>query len=508
MAEPHSSRACDALAEQRSALVDGALDDTARERVLAHLAGCPACRAEVAELRRLRRLLNDDAAPHAAPHSDELSHRLVAIAGDDAREPLLSAPFRRRGAVALRRRHRRTARIVAAVGMGVVALGLVAAAGLSAAPPLAPAVADPVAGAQAEFSAVVAQLPLADSAGSVAMSNGQRLSPAISTVGPSVVGPAGIPQTRRELDATAALTVLTRAAAAAGEVRYRGTQSVRIYADGRMLGTEYTVETRSGDGRQVAVLDATTRQVLSTVHSDTTARVADSDQLELLRTNFLLGGSTGALVAGQAATVISAVRSNGQTAARWWVDDEFGLLLWQETYDDSGLTTMSAGFTTVTFGEPDVTAQRATRSTESLTTTSLTLASSADLEARGWSCPNALAGLSLIRVRADSAESPTVVHLGFSDGLTSVSVFEQRGTLSRAPSGTHWDDTTRAYVRDGAAKVATWQSGSTVFTVVTDGSAEMLAGAVAALPHDQTPPRTTIERVRAGWSRILDSVTG
>jgi hypothetical protein len=101
-----------------------------------------------------------------------------------------------------------------------------------------------------------------------------------------------------------------------------------------------------------------------------------------------------------------------------------------------------------------------------------------------------------------------VLHLAYSDGLSAVSVFEQRGGLGHAPAGTQWDDQIGAYVRGGAAKIATWQSGTTVFTVVTDGSADLLASAVRALPHQATPPRTTIERVRAGWSRILESVTG
>jgi hypothetical protein len=92
--------------------------------------------------------------------------------------------------------------------------------------------------------------------------------------------------------------------------------------------------------------------------------------------------------------------------------------------------------------------------------------------------------------------------------VSSASVFEQHGSLAHTPAGTHWDAGLQAYVRGGAAKVASWQSGSTVFTVVTDGSPEQLAAAVAALPHDPAPPRTTIGRVRAGWSRILDSVTG
>ena len=47
-----------------------------------------------------------------------------------------------------------------------------------------------------------------------------------------------------------------------------------------------------------------------------------------------------------------------------------------------------------------------------------------------------------------------------------------------------------------------------VFTVVTDGSSEVLASAARALPHEAAARQTTIERVRAGWTRILDSLMG
>ena len=55
----------------------------------------------------------------------------------------------------------------------------------------------------------------------------------------------------------------------------------------------------------------------------------------------------------------------------------------------------------------------------------------------------------------------------------------------------------------GPCATATWTSGDVVMTAVTDGSRETLAAAVAALPHEARQQPTTMERVRAGWSRIL-----
>ena len=78
---------CAELAELRSAYVDGALDDADRERLLTHLVDCTDCRREVAELRRVRDLLGRTRTD-PGPATDDLSHRLVSIAGDEATEPL------------------------------------------------------------------------------------------------------------------------------------------------------------------------------------------------------------------------------------------------------------------------------------------------------------------------------------------------------------------------------------------------------------------------------------
>jgi hypothetical protein len=58
-------------------------------------------------------------------------------------------------------------------------------------------------------------------------------------------------------------------------------------------------------------------------------------------------------------------------------------------------------------------------------------------------------------------------------------------------------------VRRGASGVAIWQSGEMVFTVVTDGSASLLADAVESLPHGEATTQTTLDRIKAGWARIL-----
>jgi anti-sigma factor RsiW len=77
------------LGNRISALVDGELSAEESDRVHAHLARCPACRAEARELRALKqrvRGLADDVGP-----GDALTARLVRIA-----EPGAPVPPRRR----------------------------------------------------------------------------------------------------------------------------------------------------------------------------------------------------------------------------------------------------------------------------------------------------------------------------------------------------------------------------------------------------------------------------
>lgn len=68
----------DHLGESLAGLVDGHLDHASRERALAHLTHCCACRAEADALRRLRSfLLEVGARPAAVSHG--LAARLLAI---------------------------------------------------------------------------------------------------------------------------------------------------------------------------------------------------------------------------------------------------------------------------------------------------------------------------------------------------------------------------------------------------------------------------------------------
>lgn len=76
--EPEGHLAEQHLGDRLSALVDGELGHDARERVLAHVATCPKCKAEVDAQRRLKNVFAEAAPP--AP-SESFLARLQGLPG-------------------------------------------------------------------------------------------------------------------------------------------------------------------------------------------------------------------------------------------------------------------------------------------------------------------------------------------------------------------------------------------------------------------------------------------
>jgi hypothetical protein len=503
---------CAELAELRSAFVDGALSDADRERLLSHLVGCADCRRDVEDLRAVRELLNQtNTEPGPAP--SDLSLRLVSIAGPESVAPLWARPFRRTQPSGSSRTvglpsHRRRVKLrltaaLAAAGATIIAVGVV---GYAAAPSPA-AIGDPTSEAQMAFSSTLEQFPFAsDALNAVLLTDSRGL---IASLLPPLEGPTDA--TGPIMTAAEARATMQRAAGAAHSVSYSGRQSFIAYRNGGTIVAQIDVETHAGQGSQVMVNSLNGQQLRKGfTPAMISSRVVNEELLGLLERNYRLSATRGTSVAGRSATLVTASRDGSPlVAARWWIDDATGIVLWEETYDKSGSLDLSFGFRSVSIsGADSILEHLPPRLAVPRTNTSLSLSSAAELGASGWSSPRKLAGLSLVRLRTDRADSPEAVQLVYSDGLTTVSVFEQRGRLTTVPPDSQWDATMRAHIRSGASSVATWQSGDIVFTVVTDGSAGVLGDTVAALPHDGAEMPTTLGRIKAGWARILSDVKG
>ncbi|HYI58255.1 MAG TPA: zf-HC2 domain-containing protein [Microlunatus sp.] len=504
------AHSCAELAELRSAYVDGALDDADRERLLTHLVDCTDCRRDVAELRHVRALLTGSTDPGLTP--DDLSHRLVSIAGDEATEPLWTRPFRRTPAAGQlpSQRHQVRIRVLAGVlGCGLALLTGLGIGYVSAPSDSALTALDPTNQAITEFTAVVSAFPL-DGRVSVAL-QGQQ--PTGSTGGGS---PTGVSLPAKALSEAKAVKLLTQAGQAGDQLPYTATQVVDLQRDDQRIHNTVQVSS-SGAGTRLSPGGSGTATVSthSYVETDSSTRMADADLIERLAHRYTLRGWKSQSYGDRTAYVVEAVEPTATpadgdlsgVAARWWIDSRSKLLFGQETYDGRGNLVISSWLTDLRFGAaadvngPD--SRTGPAGQPPRTTATLTLSRAGQLRRNGWICAERLAGLPLLRLRTDQTGDPDLVHLIYSDGLTTVSVVEQRGRLHGAPTGTIRNETLGAWVTEQMPATATWTSGDIVLTAVTDGSRETLAAAVAALPHDGRQRPTTMERVRAGWSRIL-----
>jgi sigma-E factor negative regulatory protein RseB len=99
--------------------------------------------------------------------------------------------------------------------------------------------------------------------------------------------------------------------------------------------------------------------------------------------------------------------------------------------------------------------------------------------------------------------SGAVVELAYSDGLSVVSLFVQRGHLPAELSG--WSEVAlrgqHVYAADPDDSSVAWSSGGFVYTLIADAPAQTVDQVIAALPHDASPG--LIGRLILGLRRLI-----
>ena len=218
------------------------------------------------------------------------------------------------------------------------------------------------------------------------------------------------------------------------------------------------------------------------------------DAIGLLASSYRLVSEGTDTVAGRDADRVAVYTDGGSLVARFWLDRESGLPLAREVRDSAGAAAEASAFTFVSVGDPEampghlpVVATGASWVEAGGGTAPDALAA---LGEQGWVCPAALSaasGLQAFDARLAEDTGGPVLHLVYTDGLRSVSVFQQRAALSsEAVSGfvEAEVDGHRVYRRDGMPAEVVWSSGPLVFTVVGDTDPEVVDTVVRALPHD------------------------
>ena len=225
--------------------------------------------------------------------------------------------------------------------------------------------------------------------------------------------------------------------------------------------------------------------------------------LGLLDRSYQLTLGTFGLVAGRHARQVVARREDGSVAARFWIDAVTGLLLRRDLLSRDGRLVRRTEFVQLTLA-----AANPRHLPAMLPVISGNTMSDRDLNTwigRGWPCPRVLGGLSLFDARSEPGDRGPVLHLTFSDGLSTVSVFVQSGRLDPSGLGATSVATVggqQVRVRSGVPRGLVWSSQGFVITVVADAPADTVAAVVAALPHTQGADGGWA-RVRRGLARVV-----
>ena len=297
---------------------------------------------------------------------------------------------------------------------------------------------------------------------------------------------------------------LMRAAARAGrDLTYSGTQRVATW---RGRGTGAALAAVHHDPASGSIVD--TDEPLA----DTAA--LDPRLLVLLAAAYDLEVTGPGTCTGRTARLVTAARGDGTVAGRFWLDRRTGLLLRREVFDAAGERVRSSAFVAIDVrpaagagqaGPPDALPQAST--VRALPQASTVRA----LREDGWLVPRTLPGGYRLFDTALRTPRPGrhVLQLGYSDGLSTVSLFAQRGRLGTAPVPGFAPETLGSrpvWVRHETTERVVWGGQGRVWTLVSDAPWSTVRDAVAALPGDLGHRDGVRARLARGLGRLAGMV--
>ena len=211
--------------------------------------------------------------------------------------------------------------------------------------------------------------------------------------------------------------------------------------------------------------------------------------VRLLEAHYIVAYAGAGSADNRTAQVVEAWREDGSLAARFWLDDATKFPLEREVFDSAAHVISEDVFINVRFeNQPRSRRPPAARPTRRRRgPTPLTARQLLALRAQGWLVPTSLpGGLSLFTGAQTRASTGTVLDLGYSDGLSVISLFEQRGNLAAELAG--WQKITVAghviYAAEPDQRSLTWSSHGMVYTLLADAPAQTVNDVMGALPHD------------------------
>jgi sigma-E factor negative regulatory protein RseB len=340
--------------------------------------------------------------------------------------------------------------------------------------------------------------------------------PDSSTVSSAGTAGSSPPATIRRPGSALAARLLTQAAQAAVLTSYQGEEIVSHW--GTTGGTELVSDIWHVSGGQTVTRTLRAGTYTSSgpyLSSDIDGRWPEgvlgvtTQLVRLLEAHYVVVYGGVGSADNRTAQIVQAWRGDGSLAARFWLDDATKLPLEREVFDSGAHVISEDVFINVRFGTQAPVAAPAggPADPQGPWTDPLPARQLLALRAGGWLVPPQLpGGLSLFTGAQTQTGTGKVLDLGYSDGLSVISVFEQHGNLAAKLDG--WQKITVAghviYAAGPDQRSLTWSSRGMVYTVIADAPAQTVNNVIRALPHDGPP--SFWKRMSRGFARMASWV--
>jgi sigma-E factor negative regulatory protein RseB len=227
-----------------------------------------------------------------------------------------------------------------------------------------------------------------------------------------------------------------------------------------------------------------------------------SQMVGLLAENYRVFLAGRGQVAGRPVQELVLRHPDGRLAARFWLDSVTKLPLRRETFDGHARMVSDDAFVTLKLGP--LTAAAVPRTASATGGKPLAGGQLTRLRAAGWPLPAQLPGqLTLLRASETGGPSDAVVDLAYSDGLSVISLFVQRGHLPAQLNG--WSEVAlrgdRVYASGRDHRSVAWSARGFVYTLIADAPDQTLDQVVGVLPHNGGPG--FFGRMGRGLSRLV-----
>jgi sigma-E factor negative regulatory protein RseB len=227
-----------------------------------------------------------------------------------------------------------------------------------------------------------------------------------------------------------------------------------------------------------------------------------SPLLALMRRNYVITYDGRSAVDGRPALLVAVRHPDGSLAARYWIDSATKLPLRRELFVDGSRILSEDAFVSLSVGDSQLHGMPAADARP--WTGQLTLGGLAGLAAKGWPLPgDTVGGLALFEARETVTKSGQIIELSYSDGLSVISVFVQRGMLPRnLPGWRHFSarDGSQVYASDPDDRNLVWSAGGFVYTMISDAPPAVVDQAILRLPHNS--PVGFWARMGRGFKRL------